>query len=380
MRNAWLKTFAVLICSAGLAASTALANPAMMAMHGRAVAEQEKSSIWPWSKSKSAATGPAAQTVVGQPASEGKNYSPVKFLKTTAAKLPFGSKGKGASAQRASMSPAGQKTDAISLSTPTGPPSPEFFIYAAQVCERQTDVQQARNNYQRALNMWPGHVEVLRAAARMEDRQGNLPLAENLYGQAVTSNPQHAGALNDLGLCLARQGKLEPSRQVLEQAVQLQPSKALYRNNAATVLIEMRQDQLALAHLAAVHSPADANFNLGQLLVERGRAADAAPYFQAALQQNPGMVQAQEALAKVQGTQLTASMSPAVVPITPVAQTAATSMQPVVQQTQQQMPAAPQAAYPATAMAPTNESSSAAQPRYLPPVATRPVAPGAFRR
>ena len=103
-------------------------------------------------------------------------------------------------------------------------------------------------------------------------------------------------------------------------------------------------------------------------------------YFQAALQQNPGMVQAQEALAKVQGTQLTASMSPAVAPVTPIAQTAATSMQPVVQQQRQQMPAAPQAAYPATAMAPTNETSSAAQPRYLPPVATRPVAPGAFRR
>ena len=86
---------------------------------------------------------------------------------------------------------------------------------------------------------------------------------------------------------------MQPSLQALEQAVQLQPSKALYRNNAATVLVEMHQDQRALAHLAAVHGAADANYNLGQLLVERNRAADAAPYFQAALQQNPGMQQAQ---------------------------------------------------------------------------------------
>ena len=155
--------------------------------------------------------------------------------------------------------------------------------------------------------IWPGQVEVLRAAARMEDRQGNLPLAENLYQQAVTANPQHAGAVNDLGLCLAREGKLQPSLQALEQAVQLQPTKALYRNNAATVLVEMHQDQRALAHLAAVHDAADANYNLGQLLVERGRPADAAQYFQAAVQQNPGMQQAQVALAKMQGSQVAVS-------------------------------------------------------------------------
>ena len=133
----------------------------------------------------------------------------------------------------------------------------------------------------------------------MEDRQSNLPFAENLYQQAVTANPQNAAALNDLGLCLAREGKLEPSLQVLEQAIHLQPDKSLYRNNAATVLVEMRQDQRALAHLAAVHNPAEANFNLGQLLVDRGRPADAATYFQTALQLNPGMQQATDAIAKL---------------------------------------------------------------------------------
>lgn len=141
----------------------------------------------------------------------------------------------------------------------------------------------------------------------MEDRQGNLPLAENLYQQAVTSNPQHAGAMNDLGLCLAREGKLPQSLQVLEQAVQLQPTKALYRNNAATVLVEMHQDQRALAHLAAMHDAADANYNMGQLLIERGRPADAAQYFQAAVQANPAMQQAQVALAKLQGSQVAVS-------------------------------------------------------------------------
>jgi tetratricopeptide (TPR) repeat protein len=413
MRNSWLKTTTALICLAGFA-STAAASPALMAAHGRGAASKESSSIWPWSKAKPAAAAPAMPPVVGRPAEE-TSHNPVQYLKSAAAKLPFGSKNKSASAQRGMQPAAQQKPDAISLSTPipTGPPSPEFFIFAAQTCERQNDIPQARNNYQRALNLWPGQVEVLRAAARMEDRQGNLPLAENLYGQAVASNPQHAGALNDLGLCLARQGKLDASLQVLEQAVQLQPTKALYRNNVATVLVEMRQDQKALAHLAAVHSPADANFNLGQLLVERNRAADAEPYFQAALQLSPGMVQAQEALAKLRGSKIAVS--------TPMVGTPATPVSPFTPRVAQQMPtAAPQqtqaaipqyAAQPAVpqqtfppAVAQQNAMSqqsipqnvvqqtaptvptanypaaTTTQPRYLPPVASRPGATGTFQR
>ncbi len=243
MRKAWLTAFTAAFCAAGFVATLAPANPASMAMSKRRPATPEsKSSIWPWSKT--AAPAPAPPPVVGRPTEPiSATRHPIQYLKATAARMPIGSKGKSASAPRVAMQPAPTKPDAISLSTPTGPPSPEFFIFAAQVCERQGDVPQARSNLQRALTMWPGHVEVLRAAARMEDRQGNLPLAENLYGQAVAANPQHAGALNDLGLCLARQGKLEPSLQTLEQAVQLQPAKALYRNNAATVLVELHQDQ-----------------------------------------------------------------------------------------------------------------------------------------
>lgn len=301
MRNAWTKTFAVALCAANFTASFAVADPASWAMKRQTPAEQSSSSMWPWSKSTS--SPPRQPTVAGhtqEPVSP--IWHPIQYMRSATS-----SKSKAASSQHPTMPPAEAKADPLSLSTPTGPPTPEFFIFAAQMCERQGDIQQARGNFQRALSMWPGHVEVLRAAARMEDRLGNMPLAENLYSQAAKSNPQHAGALNDLGLCLARQGKLQPSVQVLEQAIQLQPTKALYRNNAATVLVEMHQDQRALAHLAAVHAPAEANYNLGQLLVERGRPTDAVPYFQAALQLNPGMQPAQDALAKLQGNRMAAA-------------------------------------------------------------------------
>ncbi len=283
-------------------------------------------------------------------------------------------KGKWGSTQHPVMPPASEKPDSLALDTPIGPPSPDVFIYAAQTCEQQGDVPQARKNLQHALRMWPGNVEVLRAAARMEDRQGNLPLAENLYGQAVTSNPQNAASLNDLGLCLARQGKLEPSLQMLEQAIQLQPAKALYRNNAATLLVEMHQDQRALAHLAAVHGAADANYNLGQLLVERNRGSEAGPYFEAALQQNPNLQAAQEALAKLHGTGLVVSAPPAATqPTGSQSQVSQSPVQPGPPVAPQQgWPTAPQANnYPATARFPATGTTGAVVPQYLPPVASR---------
>lgn len=391
MRNAWLTTAAALLCVVAFAAENAYADPAAMAMQVKKSGQRESTkSFWPLSKKTTPAPAPLpTATAVDRPTAHiSPSEHPIKYFKAAVSEMPIGKNGgKMASAPRQSMPPAQQRVDSISLSVPTGPPSPEFFIYAAQACERQNDIPQARANFERALSIWPGQLDVLRAAAQMEDRQGNLPLAENLYQRAVAANPQHAGALNDLGICLARQGKLDVSVPVLERAVILQPKKALYRNNAATVLVELRQDQRALGHLAAVHGPAEANFNLGQLLVDRNRGLEAAPYFQAALQHNPAMQPAQEALAKLQ--------PPLAAPATQVAvtQPAATSQEtqaapgaPVTSQavtpvgppaTTQPTSPTPQYGYPATAQAPPTSAQGATPPRYLPPVASR---PGEMRR
>jgi tetratricopeptide (TPR) repeat protein len=197
------------------------------------------------------------------------------------------------------MPSAPPQNGAVSLSTAASPATPQLAIAVSQMCEQRGDISQARQHYQQALRQWPGQPDVLRAAARMEDRLGQFPIAESLYQQAVMAKPDDAAALNDLGLCLARQGKLDQSAQVLEQAIHLQPEKALYRNNAATVLVEMRQDQRAIGHLAAVHGPAEAQYNMGQLLIARNRALEAEAYFEQALDINPDMKEASSALAQL---------------------------------------------------------------------------------
>jgi tetratricopeptide (TPR) repeat protein len=259
----------------------------------------------------------------------------------------------------------------------------------AQLAEREGNIEQARGVFREAIAKWPTDVELLRATARLEDRQGQLGVAEALYRRAVELEPQHAGAYNDLGLCLARQGKLEQSVQAIEQGICLQPDKALYRNNAATVLVELRQDQKALAHLSAVHGPAASNYNLGQLLVARSRTHEAVPYFQAAVEMDPTMEPARVALAQATGIPVVPSQVAAEsIPITPTAVPPSYGPQLAPQQSAQQpmFPAtargpawnastsvAPATAYPVYAPSPAPTYQTAAAPRYLPPVQTPPA-------
>jgi Tfp pilus assembly protein PilF len=260
--------------------------------------------------------------------------------------------------------------------------TPDAMIALAFESEQRGDVPQARRFFQQALAQWPGNADVLRAAARMEDRLEQLPLAENLYRQALAGYPQNPGTLNDLGLCLARQGRLEDSVNVFEQAIQLQPEKALYRNNVATVLVLLRQDKPALAHLSAVHGPAEAQFNMGQILMSRGRQGDAGSYFAAAIEADPNLEAAHAALAQLNGQLLQgqASTAPGAAPNSAAPTTTAPAMVEQRVTPQETTPTAPSAAgqpgpqmvYPSEARLPGLNRSSYVPPAYQPPTGPYP--------
>jgi tetratricopeptide (TPR) repeat protein len=340
VRKTWLNTIAAL-CAVGAGGFAAEAGAAG----------------WWWNRSETptvTATAPSITQATRPNDDVSPMRHPIQYMASAVSGMPSPSSIWKKDATTAKAKP---QRDSISLDTPTGPPTPQLLVSMGQLAERKGDVAQARKHYQQALKQWPGQVDVLRAAARMEDRLGGLQLAENLYQQAVAANPEHAGALNDLGLCLARQGKLEPSIQVIEKAVTLQPEKALYRNNAATVLIEMRQDQKALAHLAAVHGTARANYNMGQLLVQRGRTVEAAAYFVAALEMDPTMQAAQVALANLQGPMTSEAPSVASGAVAP-GFTPAVGQQPSQPVAPQQAPAGPEFSFPSTASNPAWGTSS----------------------
>ena len=348
MRNVWLTSIAAVLVIAGMADQTVLGQQGTTWWGGPSATTAP--TMTPQMQQAAAMSQPVAPSSQIKPLDH-----PVKYFVAAMSELPIAETFGGGASGNPVAPPAMSTSDPISLQSPVGPPTPELYVSLAQLAERQGNIEQARHQYKQALAKWPSDVDLLRSAARMEDRAGHLDWAEYLYQRAAAANPHHAGALNDLGLCLARQGKLEQSVETIEQAIHLQPDKALYRNNAATVLVELRQDQKALAHLSAVHAPAEASYNMGQLLIQRGRVDEAEPYFVAALEQNPELKQAQAALARLRGEPVV-DEAVAAVPDEPETQPMAVEEGPQF---------APQPSYQPTAQSPAVPTPS--YPSYLPP-------------
>lgn len=210
----------------------------------------------------------------------------------------------------------------------------------------------------------------LRDQGHESDRLGNLGEAERYYRLAIAADPTSAAAVNDLALCLARQGQLDSSAQTFMKAIGMRPDKPLYRNNIATVLVEMNLIEDAKSHLLTVYSPSTASFNLGHLLHNRGKDEEALRQFQAAIAEDPTFAPAQEMIASLSPLKLPEYQQPAValVPQSSVTQPAVPQ---VAQAVTPQIPTLAPAEVPSTE--PYDEATTATPsfPRLLPPVINR---------
>lgn len=189
--------------------------------------------------------------------------------------------------------------DPIALGFASGPPNAELYLSMAKMSDLGGNTPHARSMYQRALTIDHENLEGMLALARLEDREGQLDAALHYYRQAVQTHPQSPKALNDLSLCFARRGQLNEALPPLEQAIRLQPAKPLYRNNIAKVLIELNQINGAVQHQSAVHPPAVAQYNVGVLLHQRERDAEAVQFLAAASQADPNFAAASTLLAQL---------------------------------------------------------------------------------
>ena len=197
-------------------------------------------------------------------------------------------------------------TNVAQQSQPTQPapqngsaPTPQLYTAMAEMSQRAGNADQARSLYQKALSLDPNDMNALLGAAHMEDRLGRLDVALPLYERAANISPGNASTMNDLALCLARKGELASAQRVLETAVQLEPQNTLYRNNIAKVMVEMNWIDQAVGHLSAVHPPAIAHYNMGVLLSQRGRNAEATRHLLTATAVDPSMAPAQQLLAEL---------------------------------------------------------------------------------
>ncbi len=195
----------------------------------------------------------------------------------------------------------GNPFDPTSLAYKGSPPGPDLYVAAARVHETHNNLVAAEEQYQIALKISETDLAAMLGYAHLLDRQGKLDEATHYYQQAAQHHPQDATAHNDLGLCYARRGMLNESAVELAKAVELQPQKQLYRNNIATVFVELGRPEQALQHLMVTEQPAVAHYNLACLLQQRGQAQAAASHFAQAARHDPSLPGVQEWTRQVAG-------------------------------------------------------------------------------
>ena len=178
-------------------------------------------------------------------------------------------------------------------------PTADFFVALARVHEQTGEWDQAVMQYEKAIAIDSHSAPALVGYAHLLDSRGQKVKALDYYVRAVKSNPDDASVVNDLGLCYARQGKFDLALQYLGKAVELQPDRELYRNNIATVLVQIGHSRSRKrgrqAQVAAVYaSEPIAHYNVGVLLKQQGKRLEAVDQFAKAVEQDPGMDDARE--------------------------------------------------------------------------------------
>lgn len=239
--------------------------------------------------------------------------------------------------------------DPTSLSTPARS-GPSVALAMARHNEEQGNPPEAAKFYQQAIQTAPRDPRPLAGYARFKATQGDLPEAIELYQKAIRLSPDDAAIHNDMGLSYARARKFNEAAAALGRAVELQPKAALYRNNLAMVLVDLGQIDNAFTHLAAVHSPAVAHYNLGYLLNQKGQTALAVQHFSFALQMEPSLTQAQYWLQRLTPAPAASPQSMAASPQDP--STVRVANRPDVVQLPTSAPSAPQPVAPAAANGP----------------------------
>jgi Tfp pilus assembly protein PilF len=178
---------------------------------------------------------------------------------------------------------------------------------AAQVClavaeleEKEGREADAIAQYQKARQFDPSLRSVGRRLAVLYDRTGDADHALAEYRRAIDDNPRDGDLHNDLGYFYYQRGAWAEAERTFRAALALRPDYARAWNNLGMTLAQQQRYEESLAAFQKVVSPANAYCNLGFILMTQGKHAEAKQAYEKALQKDPSLKVAQDALASLQ--------------------------------------------------------------------------------
>jgi len=173
-----------------------------------------------------------------------------------------------------------------------------YFAHG-HLLERQGHFERAAVQYHRALALQPEFLSARNRLGITLNKLGRNAEATQHFQRALDKHPATAYLHNNLGFSLYLEGKYEQAEAALALALELKPDFARAHMNLALVLARLDRFEEAFNELTQAGSDADACYNMGILLAEAEKYAEAAQYLEGALVARPDFDAARQQLHEV---------------------------------------------------------------------------------
>jgi Tfp pilus assembly protein PilF len=166
--------------------------------------------------------------------------------------------------------------------------------------ERDRLYDQARQAYQRALQIEPTDLAAQAALAHLYVNRSDLPRALEVYQKAVSDHPKEPGVWYELGLCQARNKQWEAALQNLRRAVELDPENRTRARSLGFCLARAGHIDESYAVFAKIDGEAMAHYHVARMLLHTKQDRLGEQHLRLALQLQPDLAPASALLASLQ--------------------------------------------------------------------------------
>ena len=166
-----------------------------------------------------------------------------------------------------------------------------LYTTEAEILLEHARYEEAVEVYDAALEVWPGHPNLLYSRAMLAVELDDLVAAERDLGAILERNPDHSAALNALGYTLAdRTDRIEEAYRLIKRAYELDPDSNYIVDSMGWVMFRMGRYEEALRFLRyAMRLGKDPEIaaHLGEVLWTVGEREAAREVWESALETAP---------------------------------------------------------------------------------------------
>jgi tetratricopeptide (TPR) repeat protein len=168
--------------------------------------------------------------------------------------------------------------------------------------ERDAARQQARQNYNKAIEIDPKHAPAYAALARSYALTSERDRSEAMFQKAQTLAPKDASIVFEHGQCLARAKDWDGAAKWLAQAAQMDPNNLQCQKLLGFTLARAGRYDDGLAALSRCMPEAEARYNLARMLQHNQQPVAAQQQLQMALRADPNFEPARAMLGEPSAT------------------------------------------------------------------------------